>query len=195
MRTLTAIEFLSVDGVMQGLGSPDEDRDGGFEHGGWGAPYAEAIHSSRGPDELGDTTAYLFGRRTYEKMAAYWPHQSHSNPLAAHLHATPKHVVCSTVPTGAWDNTRVLTGDVHAAVSRLKEDGEGTIAILGSGVLVRDLLCAGLVDTLRLFIHPLLLGSGKRLFGALDAPCALTLRGCSTTSMGSVVVSYDVTVS
>lgn len=192
MRTLTAVEFLSVDGVMQGLGSPDEDRDGGFEHGGWGAPYAEAIHGSRGPGELSDTTAYLFGRRTYEKMAAFWPHQPHSNPLAAHLHATPKHVASSSALTGTWDNTRVLTGDVHAAVSRLKEDGDGTIAILGSGILVRDLLRAGLVDTLRLFVHPLLLGSGKRLFGPLDAPRALTLRSCSTTSMGSLVVSYDV---
>lgn len=192
MRTLVAIEFLSLDGVMQGLGSPDEDREGGFEHGGWGAPYAEAIHASSGQSGLSGTTAYLFGRKTYDKMASFWPHQPRSNPMAAHLNATPKYVVSSTVTTVDWSNASVLSGDCHEAVSRLKGSGEGSIAILGSGVLVRDLMRADLVDTLRLFIHPLVLGSGKRLFGDLDAPRSLTLTGCDTTPMGSLVVSYDV---
>jgi len=192
MRRLIAIEFLSVDGVMQGLGSPDEDREGGFEHGGWGAPYAEAIHASTAAGGLGGTTAYLFGRRTYEKMAAFWPTMPDENPMAAHLNATEKHVVTRSVATFDWANTRPLAGDVADGVRALKQAGDGDIAILGSGVLVRSLLRADLIDGMRLFVHPLLLGSGKRLFGELEAPRPLVLTGFDTTSMGSLVLAYDV---
>lgn len=192
MRTLVAVEFLSLDGVMQGLGSADEDREGGFEHGGWGAPFAQAIHASRGASGLAGTTAYLFGRKTYEKMASHWPFEPTSNPIAAHMNSTPKHVVSSTLTTVTWDNTSLLTGDVRDAVSRLKDSGEGSITILGSGVLVRELMRADLVDTLRLFIHPLLVGSGKRLFGDLEVPRSLRLTSWVSTPMGSLVVSYDV---
>ncbi|UOQ87739.1 dihydrofolate reductase family protein [Agromyces endophyticus] len=192
MRRLIAIEFLSVDGVMQGLGSPDEDREGGFEHGGWGAPYAEAIHASTAAGGLGGTTAYLFGRRTYEKMAAFWPTMPDENPMAAHLNATEKHVVTRSVATFDWGNTRPLAGDVADGVRALKRAGDGDIAILGSGVLVRSLLRADLIDGMRLFVHPLLLGSGKRLFGELEAPRPLVLTGFDTTSMGSLVLAYDV---
>ena len=192
MRRLIAVEFLSLDGVMQGLGSPDEDREGGFEHGGWGAPYAEAIHASRGADGLSETTAYLFGRKTYEKMAAFWPHVPDDNPMAAHLNATEKHVVASAPLAFDWYGTRALTGELDQEVQALKNAGEGNITILGSGVLVRSLMQAEMIDTLRLFIHPLVLGSGKRLFGDLPAPQNLTLVDSETTSMGTLVLSYDV---
>lgn len=191
MRTVTAIEFLSVDGVMQGLGSPDEDREGGFEHGGWGAPFAEAVHASTAASGMESTSAYLFGRKTYEKMAAYWPGQPSSDPVAAHLNTTSKYVVSRTLNTPGWPPTTVVGGDVADEVAGLKAQGEGTIAILGSGVLVRSLLAAGLVDRLRLFVHPLLLGSGKRLFGSLPGPTGLTLAGCETTSLGSLVLTYS----
>ena len=193
MRELVAIEFLSVDGVMQGLGSPDEDREGGFRHGGWGAPYAEAIHTSMSEDGLGGTSAYLFGRRTYEKMAAFWPHQPPSDVMASHLTSTPKHVASTTLgdADATWDNTTVMSGDLATEVARLKATGTGDIAVLGSGVLVRALMQQGLVDSLRLFVHPLVLGSGKRLFPELDEPLSLTLTSCGTTSSGSLVVSYD----
>src|SRR5690606_180741 len=101
--------------------------------------------------------------------------------IAAHLNSTPKHVVSSTLTTTAWRGTSLVTGDLRDAVARLKASGDGSIAVLGSGVLVRDLLRADLVDTLRLFVHPLLLGSGKRLFGDLDRPRPLTLTGCGST--------------
>lgn len=192
MRRLIAVEFLSLDGVMQGLGSPDEDREGGFEHGGWGAPYAEAIHASRGADGLSETTAYLFGRKTYEKMAAFWPHVPDDNPMAAHLNATEKHVVASAPLAFDWYGTRALTGELDQEVQALKNTGEGNITILGSGVLVRSLMQAEMIDALRLFIHPLVLGSGKRLFGDLPAPQNLTLVDSETTSMGTLVLSYDV---
>lgn len=192
MRRLIAVEFLSLDGVMQGLGSPDEDREGGFEHGGWGAPYAEAIHASRGADGLSETTAYLFGRKTYEKMAAFWPHVPDDNPMAAHLNATEKHVVASAPLAFDWYCTRALTGELDQEVQALKNTGEGNITILGSGVLVRSLMQAEMIDALRLFIHPLVLGSGKRLFGDLPTPQNLTLVDSETTSMGTLVLSYDV---
>lgn len=188
MRTLAAIEFLTVDGVMQGLGSPEEDTEGGFTHGGWGAPFAAAIPIS----DFGDTSAYLFGRRTYEKMAAFWPHQPDSNPIAAHMNATPKFVATRTRTSLEWPGSQVLKGDLVTAVSELKQDGDGTIAILGSGVLVHELMTHHLVDELRLFVHPLLLGTGKRLFRELPAPQALRLMDSSTTAMGTLVLSYAV---
>ncbi|MFF2277110.1 dihydrofolate reductase family protein [Agromyces sp. NPDC058126] len=191
MRRVIAIEFLSVDGVMQGLGSPDEDREGGFEHGGWGAPYADAIHASSGSDGLGGTTAYLFGRKTYEKMAAYWPSVSDDDPIAAHLNATEKHVVTGTLTEFGWRNTQPLAGDLVDGVRALKQAGDGDIAILGSGVLVRALLRQDLVDGLRLFVHPLIIGSGKRLFGELESPRPLRLTGFDTTPLGSLVLAYD----
>lgn len=94
MRTLNAVEFLTVDGVMQGLGSPDEDTEGGFTHGGWGTRFTEGIDPS---DNLGGTSAYLFGRKTYQKMAAFWPRQPDTNPIAAHMNATPKFVATRTL--------------------------------------------------------------------------------------------------
>jgi len=191
VRTITVIEFLSLDGVMQGLGSPDEDRDGGFEHGGWGAHYAEGVQetmaASGGPN---DTTAYLFGRRTYESLAAFWPTQPDENPMAAHLNATAKHVVTGTLKTLAWANAQVLDGELEPAVQRLKATGHGTIAVLGSGMLVKELITLGLVDELRLFIHPLLLGTGKRLFGEIPYPQRFDLAEHTATRQGSLVLRY-----
>ncbi|KHL10541.1 dihydrofolate reductase [Mumia flava] len=192
MRDLVAIEFLTVDGVMQGLGSPDEDTDGGFTHGGWGAPYADAIHEAVTADGLTETTGYLFGRRTYEKMAAFWPSQPDENPMARQLNETPKFVATRTLTDLSWDGARVLDGDLGVAVHKLKEDGTGEIATLGSGVLVHELMLLGLVDRFRLFIHPLLLGTGKRLFRELPSPRSLALRSYGTTSRGTVMVEYDV---
>ncbi|CUU56080.1 Dihydrofolate reductase [Parafrankia irregularis] len=194
MRRLVAVEFLSVDGVMQGLGSPDEDRDGGFEHGGWGVPYAEALHEVIDPAGLGGTSAYLFGRRTYEKMAAFWPFQPNDNPMAATLNTTPKYVATRTLsaPLG-WEGAEPLDGDLVTAVTRLKNTaGRGDVVVLGSGALVRQLMEVDLVDELRLFVHPLLLGAGKRLFGGLPAPRPLRLTSSGTTSRGTVALTYAV---
>lgn len=187
MRKLVAVEFLTVDGVMQGLGSPDEDTDGGFRHGGWGARFVEGVDPSA---SLGATTAYLFGRRTYEKMAAFWPSQPDSNPIAAHLNATPKYVATRTLTSVDWAGAELLEGDLEAGVAELKSGGEGNVTVLGSGVLVQELMRRDLVDELRLFVHPLLLGTGKRLFGDLPAPRSLRLVEVGSTPLGSVVVTY-----
>ena len=193
MRNLVIVEFLTVDGVMQGLGSPDEDTDGGFAHGGWGAPYGAAIHEAVS-GQPSNTSAFLFGRRTYEKLAAFWPTQPDTNPMAAQLNAAPKHVATRTLDSFDWQHTQALDGDLAEAVAKLKADGEdGTdIVILGSGNLVEQLMRLGLVDQLRLFIHPLLLGTGKRLFRELPDPRRLKLVASATTSLGTAMLCYDI---
>ncbi|MEV0458003.1 dihydrofolate reductase family protein [Catellatospora methionotrophica] len=192
MRKLIVIEFVTLDGVMQGLGSPDEDRDGGFTHGGWSAPYFDQAQASAAGEGLKDTTAYLFGRRTYEKMAAFWPTQPDSNPMAAHLNATPKHVATRTLSDLDWVHAQVLHGDLAPAVRDLKAQGDGVIAVLGSGVLVQELIAGDLVDGYRLFLHPLLLGTGKRLFRELPRPQRLQLVDSTPTSTGVLMLGYDV---
>ena len=191
MRRLVVIEFLTVDGVMQGLGSPEEDTDGGFTHGGWGAPYAEAIHEAVAAAGPNRTSAYLFGRRTYEKMAAYWPSQPDDDPMARQLNQMPKYVATRTLAGLGWDGAVVLDGELESAVAELKAGGEGDLAVLGSGELVHQLMRLDLVDELRLFIHPLLLGTGKRLFRDLLAPRPLSLKACGTTSLGTLVIAYE----
>ena len=190
MRKLAVIEFLTLDGVMQGLGSPDEDRDGGFEHGGWGAPYGDEVLGSKAAEGLATTTAYLFGRKTYEKMAAHWPHEPDDNPIAAHLNATPKYVATRTLTQLDWAGSHVLQGEVVDGVARLKSEGEGTIAVLGSGVLVQTLIDNGLVDEYRLFVHPLVLGTGKRLFMHTRRPLRMRLVDCTPTTTGVLLVTY-----
>jgi dihydrofolate reductase len=196
MRQLTVIEFVTLDGVMQGLGSPDEDRDGGFEHGGWAAPYGDQIQQAAALEGMQTTTAYLFGRRTYEKMLDFWPQQPDANPMAAHLNATPKYVATRTLQDAqlTWANAEVLPGDLEAGVRALKAEGDGTIAVLGSGVLVQELAALDLLDGYRLFLHPLLLGTGKRLFREVEHPLpprALRLLSAEPTSTGVVMLSYQ----
>jgi dihydrofolate reductase len=191
MRKLTVIEFVTLDGVMQGLGSPDEDRDGGFEHGGWSAPFFDEVQAAAAVEGLKSTTAYLFGRKTYEKMIGYWPSQPDENPMAAHLNATPKYVATRTLSSLSWSNSQILDGDLASAVRDLKSQGDGNVAVLGSGVLVQDLIANDLVDGYSLFLHPLILGSGKRLFREMDRPRRLRLVSCTPTTTGVLMLSYD----
>jgi dihydrofolate reductase len=190
VRKLVVVEFVTLDGVMQGFGSPDEDRDGGFEHGGWGAPYVDDVQMAAAVEGLAATTAYLFGRRTFEKMAAFWPYQPDSNPMAAHLNATPKYVASRTLREPGWGDSYVLDGDVLGEVAKLKVDGDGNVVVLGSGELVQHLLAENLVDEFRLFMHPLLLGTGKRLFRASDRPRRLRLLDAKPTTTGVLMLSY-----
>jgi dihydrofolate reductase len=193
MRQLSVIEFVTLDGVMQGLGSPDEDRDGGFAHGGWGAPYGDHVQQAAALEGMQTTTAYLFGRRTYQKMLAFWPQQPETNPMAAHLNTVPKYVVTRTLEDEqlTWANARVLSGDLEGGVRAVKDEGDGTVAVLGSGVLVQQLAALDLVDGYRLFLHPLLLGTGKRLFRELDHPRPLQLLSAEPTTTGVLMLSYQ----
>lgn len=162
MARLVLVEFVTLDGVMQGFGSPDEDRDGGFDHGGWGAPYREDVAPPS--ESLAATTAYLLGGTTYDKMVEFWPHQDDTNQMAAHLNATPKYVVTSRDDDLTWNNAHALRGDVDDLVIELKRRLEGDIVVLGSWTLAEQLIAGRHVDAYRLFVHPLLLGTGKRLF-------------------------------
>jgi dihydrofolate reductase len=191
MRTLAMIEFLSLDGVMQGFGSPEEDRDGGFDHGGWGAPYGDEVLGRHAGEGLAGTNAYLFGRRTYEKMAAHWPNEPDENPIAKHLNTTPKYVVTRTLKQLDWAGSHVLDGDVVESVGSLKAEGDGGIAVLGSGVLAQTLIEHGLVDAYRLFVHPLVLGTGKRLFRHTPRPMPMRLVDCTPTTTGVLLLTYE----
>ncbi len=191
MPTLSIVEFLTLDGVMQGLGGPDEDRDGGFEYGGWGAPYAQDVYAHTAGRGLPTTTAYLFGRRTYEKMAEHWPHEPADNPVAASLNAAEKYVASRTLTSVDWAGSHLLGQDVPAAVRELKAQGEGTIVVLGSGLLIQTLIEHDLIDQYRLFVHPLVLGTGKRLFRETARPLALRLIECTPTPAGVLLLTYE----
>jgi dihydrofolate reductase len=191
MAKLAVIEFVTLDGVMQGLGSADEDREGGFAYGGWSAPYGDEVFGQTAAEGLAATTAYLFGRRTYQHMAAHWPAEPDTNPIAAHLNATPKFVVTRTLKNLDWAGSQLLGGDVAASVNDLKQHEDGTIAVLGSGVLVQTLVEHDLIDEYRLFVHPLVLGTGKRLFRQVPRPVRLRLTGCTPTTTGVLLLSYQ----
>jgi dihydrofolate reductase len=190
---LAVIEFVTLDGVMQSLGSRDEDREGGFEYGGWAAPYGDEVLGKKAGEGLAATNAYLFGRKTYEKMAAHWPHEPDDNPIAAHLNSTPKYVVTSTLTSLDWAGSQALDGDLVDSVNNLKTQGDGTIAVLGSGVLVQALIENDLVDEYRLFVHPLVLGTGKRLFRQTPRPLPMRLIDCTPTTTGVLLLSYQPT--
>jgi dihydrofolate reductase len=192
MRTLSVVEFITLDGVMQGLGGPDEDREGGFEYGGWSGPYGNEVAQQAG-DGIGQTTAYLFGRKTYQRMAAHWPHEPADNPIAASLNATPKYVATRTLHQEdlSWANSHVLDGDIVEGVRRLKSHGDGFITVLGSGAFVQSLIDNDLIDAYRIMLHPLVLGKGKRLFREYQHPLRLRLIESTSTSTGVLLLTYE----
>ncbi len=136
------------------------------------------------------TTAYLFGRRTYEHMASHWPNEPDDNPIAAHLNATPKYVVTNTLTRLDWAGSTALHGDVAGSVSKLKEEGEGSIAVLGSGVLTQTLIENDLIDEYQIFIHPIVLGAGKRLFRQAPGRRPMRLIDCTPTTTGVLLTRY-----
>src|SRR6202043_3806416 len=146
MRMLRVIEFLSLDGVMQAPGSPEEDTEGGFRHGGWQRPYFEDVLGASAAEGMAATDTYLFGRKTYEAMAAYWPTVSDDDPFARSLNSAPKYVASTTLQSVEWQNSTLITGDVVEGVGKLKERPGRNIAVLGSGELVRTLIEHDLVD-------------------------------------------------
>jgi dihydrofolate reductase len=190
MRVLRVIEFLSLDGVMQAPGAPDEDTEGGFRHAGWQRPYNDDILGETAAAGMAGTDAYLFGRKTYEHMAASWPKAPADDPMAQHLNNTPKFVASKTLQQAEWRNSTVLKGDVAAEVAKLKEQPGKNIAVLGSGDLVQTLIAHDLVDEYFLAVFPLVLGKGKRLFRGDDEVRRLRLVDSKTTSTGGMLLTY-----
>lgn len=189
-RTLVAVEFLSLDGVMQAPGDPQEDTEGGFVHGGWQRPYFDDVMGEAGAQGMAATDAYLFGRKTYQKMAAFWPSAPADDPFAAHLNGTVKYVASRTLTDPSWRPVEVIADDVPGAVAALKDQPGGTITVLGSGALVRTLIDHDLVDELELTLSPLVIGSGKRLFGEGPDVRRLELVSSVPTTTGSVMLRY-----
>lgn len=190
MRLLRVIEFLSLDGVMQAPGAADEDTEGGFRHGGWQRPYFDDVLGATAAEGMAETDAYLFGRKTYEKMAAFWPTAPEDDPYGRHMNSTPKYVASRTLQDVEWRNSTLIEGDVAQEVARLKEQPGKNIAVLGSGDLVQTLLEHDLVDEFFLAVYPLVLGSGKRLFRDSDQVRKLHLVDSKPTSTGGVILTY-----
>jgi dihydrofolate reductase len=192
MRKVIVTEFLSLDGVMQAPGDPDEDRSGGFVHGGWQIPYFDDHFAKVAFEGMAETDGYLFGRRTYEIMAAFWPTQPDDVPFAASLNGLPKYVASTTLSEPLeWRNSTLLHGDVAKAVAELKEQPGKNLVVLGSGELVQTLMENDLVDEYGLMINPILLGSGKRLFREGSAKRPLRLVRSLTTTSGVLVATYE----
>lgn len=191
MRRIVVTNSISLDGVMQAPGRPDEDTRDGFTRGGWALPYQDPVLGRRMGEAMASTGALLLGRRTYLDFAGYWPRQT-GNPFTPVLDALPKYVASTTL-TGPlpWVNSHLLDGDVIEAVTELKAGSGPDIAVLGSGELVRSLRRHRLVDAYVLLVHPLVLGGGRRLFAAGDAPDELRLVDSVTTTTGVVVASYE----
>jgi dihydrofolate reductase len=187
---LRVIEFLSLDGVMQAPGAPDEDTEGGFQHGGWQRPYFDEVLGATAAEGMAETDAYLFGRKTYEKMAAYWPTAPEDDPYGRHMNSTPKYVASRTLRDVEWQNSTLIKGDVAEEVASLKEQPRKNIAVLGSGDLVQTLLEHDLVDEFFLAVYPIVLGSGKRLFRDSDQVRTLSLVDSKPTSTGGVILTY-----
>jgi dihydrofolate reductase len=190
MGRITVINHVTLDGVMQAPARPDEDRSGGFEHGGWAVPYGDAVMAEFMGKGMAGGGALLFGRRTYEDFAAVWP-QREGDPISALLNERQKYVVSTTLHEPLpWVNSTLLQGDVAAAVARLKEDPGDDLAVLGSGELVRSLMRHGLVDEYVLTIHPLILGTGRRLFAGDGPSIALRLVETKPTTTGVIIAVY-----
>jgi dihydrofolate reductase len=190
MRKLVVTEFVSLDGVMQAPGGVDEDREGGFEHGGWQMPYVDDVFMEAAMRGMAETDAQLFGRKTYEIMAAYWPNAPADDPFARHLNGVEKHVASRTLTELDWENSTLLDADVPEAVREIKERPGKNINVLGSGDLVQTLIAHDLVDEFSLFVAPIVLGSGKRLFRETDAVLRLDLVDARTTTTGGQLLTY-----
>lgn len=188
---VVVVNHVSLDSVVQGPGRPDEDLRGGFSHGGWATGRANdpAIGPAMGA-RMGQGFSWLFGRHSYDNMLAHW--NEASGPFKEGLNQTQKYVASSNPDADLpWPNSTLLSGDVPAAVAALREQPGGNLVIMGSGHLIRSLLPHGLIDELFLMIHPLILGSGQRLFGPLDDISQLRLLDCTPTENGVLLATYQ----
>jgi dihydrofolate reductase len=189
---LTTTTFVSVDGVMQGIGAPDEDRSGGFERGGWTTPLFDKETATYLNEIYARADAFLFGRRTYEIFAGSWGTVADPriNPIATALHSRPKYVASTTLTDPRWADTTVLSGDIAAAVGALKAKSGGELQVHGSGALIRSLLDDDLVDEFNLFIFPVVVGQGTRLFPDTGPDRALELVDSRATPIGVTIQVY-----
>lgn len=188
MRKLVVSTFLSLDGIMQAPGQPDEDPSDGFELGGWSVPYWDEVVADKMTELMRDDFDLLLGRRTYEIFAAYWPHSN--DPVANRLNSAKKYVASRTLTNPTWENTTVIGDDVEAEVRALKEADGPEIQVHGSANLLQTLLASDVIDELRILVYPVILGKGKRLFGDQALPTGLELVDSATSTTGVVINAY-----
>ena len=192
MGTLIATEFMTFDGVAQAPGRPDEDRDGGFVHGGWQAPLTDQESGGVIFEQARSMDALLLGRRTYEIFADYWPRAPQEIPFTRLLNGVPKYVASRTLAGSlAWQRSTLVPDGLAENINALKERHD-EVHVIGSLDLLQSLLCFGLVDRMNLWVYPLLLGSGKRVFADGTVPTALRLTESVTYPSGTLHLAYDI---
>lgn len=189
---LTATEFLTIDGVMQSPGAPEEDPRDGFDLGGWLPPYFDEETGQYMNEVFDQADAFLLGRQTYEAMAAFWPSVDEpGNRVASQLNSLPKYVVTSTLTDLSWPGSVPVSGDIAAKVAELKRAPGKELQIHGSGALVRSLMRQDLIDAYRLVIFPVVLGRGQRLFADGVPPTEMRLTGTRATGRGVAMHTYE----
>jgi dihydrofolate reductase len=191
---LTLHTFLTLDGVMQAPGAPDEDRDGGFTHGGWSFPFGDQDFGDAVVGWFEHASAFLLGRQTYQIFTGHWPLVTDpADPVAGKLNALPKYVASTTLTSADWNNSTLIggSGDLAAEVAKLKEQPGDELQVHGSGALAHTLIEHDLVDEYRLLYFPVHLGTGKKLFRDGAAPAALRLVSATTTSTGVIIATYQ----
>ncbi|GAB2715460.1 dihydrofolate reductase family protein [Streptomyces bullii] len=192
MGKLVLTTFVSLDGVYQAPGGPDEDTRDGFDQGGWSVPYGDEDFLRFVTDVFDRVGAFLLGRVTYDIFAGYWPKVTDpDDPIAGRLNALPKYVVSTTLTDPQWAGTTVVGGDLAKEVTALKERTDGELQIHGSGALAQSLLAQDLIDTVHLLTFPVVLGAGRRLFPEGAVPTAFRHTGGHVTAAGVSVQSYD----
>ena len=190
MAKITVVNHVTLDGVMQAPAGADEDTRGGFTRGGWAVPYNDEVMARHMAEGMKKGGVMLFGRITYEDLASFWPNQT-DNPFTEVLNNTTKYVASTTLREPLpWENSVLLDGDAADAVAKLKQESEDDLTILGSGVLVRSLMARDLIDEFVLTIHPLVLGSGRRLFDD-GIQATLELVESIPTTTGVVIATYQ----
>ena len=189
MGKVIVMNQLTLDGVMQGPGRADEDTRDGFEHGGWAVPRGDGAMAAKMGERMGDDRAFLFGRRTYEDLLATW--NAMGGPFKDMLNSGRKYVASSSPATKLdWPNSTLLHGEIPGAVATLKKSSNTNLVIMGSGALIGALMAADLIDEYLLMIHPLVLGTGRRLFAG-GAQASLRLVESITTTTGVLIATYD----
>lgn len=192
MSRIVVSEFLTLDGVMQAPGDSDEDREGGFKQGGWQMPFNDDVLGEAVDKGFRAAGGLLFGRTTYEIFAGYWPNQSADNPFAVMLNDLPKYVASTTLEEPLkWNNSTLIKGEVAQGVAELKQQPGKDLFVIGSGRLAQTLIKNDLVDEYQLMIHPIVLGTGKRLFGEEGVKIPLKLIDSKTSSTGVLIGTYQ----
>jgi dihydrofolate reductase len=190
MRKIVLLSFISLDGIMQAPGGPDEDISGGFKYGGWTPPFSDSSSGKLMGEQMSVPFDLLLGRKTYDNFAEFWPKQDASVPPASTFNEATKFLVSHSKPKVEWDETILIDGDVVTKIKELKQSDGPMLQIHGSGNMVQTLLKADLIDELWLKIFPVTLGTGKKLFGSGTIPASFELISSEVTTKGIIFANY-----